>query len=132
MQEAGTVTVNCCPLVSAAGAPAPLHCTVVCDEKYPPTKLTPRLVPPETSVSGVTATTAGRDGTTVKPCGPERLPEASPFWAWTTSFTSPATDRGPAGIVTRNELAVMKIVGTATGGFPTITTSFELKFVPAR
>ena len=62
--------VNCWPLVSDAGALEPPHCTVVCDEKYPPTTFTPRVVPPDTSVSGVTATTAGRDGTTVKPCGP--------------------------------------------------------------
>ena len=99
--------------------------------KYPPTTFTRQGRRPRRGI-WVTATTAGRDGTTVKPCGPARLPETSPFCACTTSRTSPARANGPAGIVARNELAVMKTVGTATGGFPTITTSFELKFVPAR
>src|SRR5579863_351962 len=129
----GITTPNCCELVCVTVAVCPLHCAVVCAEKNPPIRFTPAVVPLGTIVSGTSATTAGRDGVTFSPfVGPVRTFDRSPFCAWTTRGTGPATDSGAAGIVACSSVVLRNVVETAAGGDPASTVLFEVKFVPVR
>src|SRR6202453_1655455 len=133
----GMVTPNCWLLVRVVATRVPcvvpLQLTQVLGEKNPPIRFTPAVPPFGTTVSGVNATTAGRDGITVSPSvGPVRTFDKSPFCACTTMDTDPATESGLAGIVARSSVGLRNSVGTGAGGVPTIATLLEVKFVPVR